>query len=401
MSSVDPGDSRTRLHARSAFINDELIDDVWIEFDDHIRSIGRHAPSSEADRTLHAGVVAPGLIDLQLNGGFGVDVATADGHGWEHLLTELPRTGVTSVLPTLISAPIGDLVTSLRRCVRWRANQESAAGPATPRSRTLGFHVEGPFLAERRRGAHDAAVLIDPSPDAIDRLLAAAGDHLALVTLAPERRGAMSAIRQLVANGTRVAIGHSDATVAVVTEAADAGATFVTHLYNAQRPLHHRDPGVVGAALADPRFTVGLIADGHHVAPTAIAVAFAAAGERIALVTDAVAALGMPLGTFELGGSPVHVRQGGPPRREDGSIAGAATPLDRCIGTAIAAGVDPTQALRAATSVPARAIGRPDLGRLEVGAPADLVWLDQRWRTRACWVAGREVQPIATAGGGA
>lgn len=394
--------SRTPLtvHVARALVDAELIDDVWVEFDDRVRSIGRGAPPKEADLVLESGVLVPGLVDLQLNGAFGVDLADADGEAWEHLVTSLPRTGVTSMLPTFISAPLDELTSSLRRGARWLEVAETYIRGPSPPARALGFHLEGPFLADARRGAHRAAALLDPSPTAAAALLDAAAGHLVLVTLAPERRGAIAAIGQFVSAGVKVAVGHSDASDAVVAEAADAGATMVTHLYNAQRPFHHRDPGVVGAALTDRRLTVGLIADGFHVAPTAIALAFAAAGDRIALVTDGVAALGMPSGTFELGGSPIHVDPSGPPRRADGAIAGAAAPLDVCIGNAIASGVDPRRALLAATSVPAQALGRPDLGRLEVGAPADLAWLDQSWRTRACWVAGQMVDGTAPMGGG-
>jgi len=191
-----------------------------------------------------------------------------------------------------------------------------------------------------------------------------------------------------------VAVGHSDATDAQVRAAADAGATLVTHLYNAQRGLGHRDPGVVGAALADRRLTAGLIVDLHHVAPTAVEVAFAAAAGRIMLVTDAIAALGMPPGTYDLAGAPTTVRAGQPPIRPDGTIAGSALRLDEAVANTVRCGVDPATALLAATRVPADALGRPDLGRLAPGLPADLVWLDDRWRTRACWIDGVPVEPL-------
>ena len=217
-------------------------------------------------------------------------------------------------------------------------------------------------------------------------------DRISYVTLAPEREGAVQAIVDLVAAGIRVA----DRTQRRfdddrVRAAADAGATVVTHLYNAQRPFHHREPGVVGAALTDPRLTLGLIVDGHHVEPAAIRLAFSAAAGRVMLVTDAVAALGMPPGSLELGGDQLVVAAGSPPLRADGTIAGADVPLDACIGHAVDFGVDLVDAIRAATRTPADALGLTDLGRIEPGALADLVLLGDDLRARATWLGGRRV----------
>jgi N-acetylglucosamine-6-phosphate deacetylase len=183
-----------------------------------------------------------------------------------------------------------------------------------------------------------------------------------------------------------------------VLAAADAGATIVTHLYNGQRPLHHRDPGVVGAALSDPRFTLGLIVDLVHVAPTAVRVAFAAAAGRVALVTDATAALGMPPGRYELGGEEVTIEEGRPPVRDDGTLAGASLRLDAAVANTVACGIDLEVALDAATRAPADALGRADLGRIAPDARADLVWLDDDLRARATWVGGRLVAGREAAG---
>jgi N-acetylglucosamine-6-phosphate deacetylase len=232
---------------------------------------------------------------------------------------------------------------------------------------------------------------MDPTPEALAPLLAIA-DRISYVTLAPERAGAVRAIGDLIAAGIRVSIGHSDADDTAVRAAADAGASMVTHLYNAQRPLHHRDPGVVGAALTDSRLTLGLISDGNHVEPTAIRVAFAAAPGRVMLVTDAVAALGMPPGTSVLGGEQIVVTPGRPPLRSDGTIAGADVPLDACLGHALAAGVELVDVVRAATRTPADALGCLDRGRLEPGALGDLVLLgSDDLRVRATWLDGELV----------
>ena len=370
-------------------LDDRLVDDVWIGIDQgRVVDIGTGRPPG-THRWLPDGVLAPGLIDGQLNGAFGVDLVAADAAEWHEVHTRLLGTGVTAVVPTFITAPVDELVAAMRSARRYMG--EARERRASPSARTVGLHLEGPFLAMARRGAHDPRYLQDPTPRAIDTLIEAGADALRYVTLAPERPGALMAIERLVRAGIRAAVGHSDATDDQVAAGADAGASLITHLYNAQRPLRHRDPGVVGAALSDPRFTVGLIADLHHVAPAAIRVAFAAAQGRIMLVTDAVAALGMQPGTYHLGGRPTIVREGAPPVRSDGTIAGSSLRLDDAVTNAVSCGIDHAVALTAASRVPADALGRPDLGRIQLGLPADLVWLGDDGRARTTWLDGRVV----------
>ena len=182
-------------------------------------------------------------------------------------------------------------------------------------------------------------------------------------------RGAIDAIQRVVNAGVRVSLGHTEAVAADVTAAADAGATCVTHIFNAQRPLGHREPGVPGQALADPRFTIGLIADLHHVAAQICTVVLRAASGRVALVTDATAAAGMPPGRYRLADVPVHVHADGePPRRGDGRLAGSSLTLDAAIRNLVSIGIDLVQAVEAASRVPADALGRSDLGRIAPGA---------------------------------
>jgi N-acetylglucosamine-6-phosphate deacetylase len=334
------------------------------------------AAGGPPDVVLPEGVLAPGLIDLQVNGCFGVDFAVDDD--WSTAVRRLPETGVTAFLPTLITAPLADLVDGLRRMPG-----------ALPGARVLGMHVEGPFLAETRRGAHDPSLFCDPTPERIDALLEPG--TMALLTLAPERRGAVAAIAHVAREGVLVSVGHSDAHAEEVALAAEAGARMVTHLFNAQRGIHHREPGVAGQALADERLVCGLILDGHHVAETVARVAFAAAPGRIALVTDAISATGMPPGIYDLGDEPVIVRDGEPPVRADGTLAGATLRLDDAVARAVRIGVEPPAAIEAASRVPADLLGRPDLGRIAPGAHADLVWLDDAYRARAVWVGGELV----------
>ena len=365
-----------------------VLEDAVVEIDDgrvvDVRS------GCAADVDLGHGVLAPGFVDLQVNGCYGVDFADASPQQWDVLTTRLLETGVTSLLPTFITAPVAELAAALRRTA-----QVLPALPDRPRARVLGVHLEGPFLVESRRGAHDAAWLRDPSPADVQELLDAGAGLLRLLTLAPERDGALDAVRTLAAAGVLVSVGHSDATAAQVHAAADAGARMVTHLFNAQRPLLHREPGVVGQALADDRLTSGLVLDLHHVSAQAARIAFAAAPGRVALVTDAAAPAGMPPGRYALGGQPVVLEQGAPPLREDGTIAGSALRLDDAVANAVRLGVDLAAAVAAASTVPADLLGRSDLGRIAPGATADLVWLDDDLRARATWVGGVRVGEAA------
>jgi N-acetylglucosamine-6-phosphate deacetylase len=211
------------------------------------------------------------------------------------------------------------------------------------------------------------------------------------VTLAPERQGGLQAIKRLAGAGVVVSVGHSDARAEQVAAAAAAGARMVTHVFNAQRGLHHREPGVAGQALADPRLVIGLIADLHHVHPAVCWIVMRAARGRVALVTDAVAATGMPPGRYELGGEPLELSGDSPPLRADGTIAGSMLRLDQAIGNLVGLGIEPVEAVEAATRVPADLLGRSDLGRLEPGTRADLVWLSDAWKALATWIDGAEV----------
>jgi N-acetylglucosamine-6-phosphate deacetylase len=355
--------------------------------DGAISGVGPGLPARPADVTLDTGYLLPGFVDLQVNGYFGADFQTADASSWAVVAGRLPETGTTSFAPTVITAPIDSLVATLRGA------RPIVAGLPPGGARVLGVHVEGPFIAPRRRGAHNPAWITEPTPTAVGALVEAGGGLLRLVTLAPEVAGALAAIDQLISAGVLVSVGHSDATAEQVAAAADHGARMVTHLFNAQRPLRHREPGVVGQALADDRLTAGLIADLHHVAAPVCGLAFRAAPGRIALVTDAAAPAGMPPGEYLLGGEPVTLPPGAgaPPVRADGTLAGSALRMDVAVGNAVACGVSLPAAVAAATRIPADLIGRPDLGRLAAGAAADLVWLGPDLRTRATWVGGQLV----------
>jgi N-acetylglucosamine-6-phosphate deacetylase len=342
-------------------------------------------PPGDGHLQLDHGVLVPGLVDLQVNGFGGVDLAEADPDGWARVAAGMATAGVTSFLATFTTAPLDELVAAMGRA---RAAMARPGG-----ARLLGVHLEGPFLSPARKGAHDPTAMLDPSPAAVDQLIEAGRGVLVLMTLAPERPGAVAAIASLVRAGVVVSVGHSDAYAAEVAAAADAGARMVTHLFNAQRGLGHREPGVAGQALADPRLTLGLIADLQHVHPAICRVVLAAAPGRVVLISDATAAAGMPPGRYRLGGVAVEVSDHGLPRRDDGTIAGSTLLLDRAVANVVGLGSSLPDAVAAATRVPADLIGRDDLGRIAPGAVADLAWLGGDLDAIATWVGGTLVWP--------
>lgn len=338
-------------------------------------------------RTLDATglLVVPGFVDLQCNGAGGFDL-TADPERLWDVAALLPRWGVTAWLPTIVTAPAE---------VRARALAALAAGP--PEGWTgaipLGLHFEGPFLAPERRGAHNPVHLRSPDPALIGGWSRDAG--VAMATMAPELPGALDLVAALTEAGVAVSLGHSDATEAEALAAVDAGARSVTHMFNAMPPARHRAPGLAGVALTDERLTVGLIVDGLHVASRMIDLAARALGDRLALVTDAVAALGLPPGPVRLGdmdaeadGRSVRLASGGP-------LAGSVLSLDQAVGNlaAFTAGrVDLDAAVTAATATPARLLGLvAERGVLIPGAAGDVVLLDPGPRSVVAAIVGGEV----------
>lgn len=336
-----------------------------------------------------SGMLTPGLIDVQNNGCFGVEFAIADVGDYRTALAALAARGVTAVMPTLVTAPM----TAILDAMACAAAAEDALA-AEPLARILGVHLEGPFLSPAYRGAHRAEWMTEPTPEALDALFRAPATRrmLRMMTLAPEREHALRAIRRLSDCGVVVALGHTDATHEQIAAAAEAGARMVTHLFNAQRPFRHRDPGVPGAALTDPRLLFGLIVDGVHVHELACRLAFQAAPERVVAVSDSILIAGLPPGTqAAFGGGPVMVDASGAGRRPDGTLAGSGIVLDEGVRRMIRAGIDPARVLTAATGTAADAIGRQDLGRLAPGALADLVWWDDAFQPRRVWLGGLEV----------
>jgi N-acetylglucosamine-6-phosphate deacetylase len=325
-------------------------------------------------------LVAPGFIDLQINGGFGCDFTTDPGSIWE-VGAALPRYGVTSFLPTIITAPLE--VSAAGRAVLHRGAPAGFKG-----ARPLGLHLEGPFLNPGRRGAHNPQHLRLPLEQDLQGWSRENG--VALVTLAPELPGGLEATRLLAERGVVVSAGHSLATWDEAHAAFAAGVTCGTHLFNVMPPIDHRNPGLAAALLTHPAVHFGMIADGVHLHPGIVRMAWQAAGpERPFLVSDAMAALGMPPGTYELGELAVTV-DGVSARLADGRLAGSLLTLDQAVRNLLA-WTDCTlqQALAAASLNPARALGLDDqYGRIAAGLCADLVLLTPDLRVAATLVGG-------------
>jgi N-acetylglucosamine-6-phosphate deacetylase len=323
--------------------------------------------------------LAPGFIDLQVNGGGGIllnDQPTVDG--MRAVARAHRRYGTTACLPTLIT----DTHEKMRAAI---AAARSVAG----KDGVLGVHLEGPFISPRRPGVHRPDRIANPGPGDLEELCELARAGSSLVTLAPECVPA-GFVRSLASSGVRVSIGHSEATATIVMQAAEDGATGVTHLFNAMPPMSAREPGIIGAALAERRLTAGLIVDGIHVDPVSVRAAFAAKGsDRIALVTDAMPTVGASLDRFELVGRNIRLRDGRL-TTEEGTLAGAHLDMASAVRNAVRLAKVPLEdALRAASLTPARFLGLDkERGTLVPNARADLVALSEELMVVATWVDG-------------
>ena len=340
------------------------------------------SPRSEdlpEDSREFTGLLCPGFIDLQINGAFGADIGS-DAETLEILAEQLPSTGVTAFLPTLVSSPPDRYERFFAALEGWCAK--------TPGAQALGAHLEGPFLAQSRKGAHDVAHLRPVDKGFLSHLLDSG--KVRVMTLAPELPRALEAIAHLVETRVVASAGHTEATYDELVRAADAGLSLGTHLYNAMSPLKHRSPGAVGALLTDERVKVGIIVDGVHVHVGALRVAYQAKGsDGLALVTDAMEAAGMPPGDYKLGGREVRL-QDGSVLLPDGTLAGSALTMDQAVRNTVRfLGVPLAEAARMASEVPARTLSLEHKGKISIGCDADFTLVDQEGTVRQTIVAGR------------
>lgn len=325
--------------------------------------------------------VLPGYIDVQLNGGFGVDF-TANPDRLAEVAAQLPAMGVTAFVPTVITSP--PRVTA--RAVDVLADQS----PTPEGARSLGVHLEGPYLNPSRRGAHPPQHL--RLPDQAEARTWSRDAGVVLVTLAPELDGGLDLVRELTARGVVVSVGHTAASTVELADAFAAGVTGATHLYNAMGSMSARAPGTIGPLLADPAIICGLIVDGIHVDAVMVQIAYRSLGvERIALVTDAIAALGLPPGAYSIGDTTVNVDETGC-RTPSGVLAGSVLRMDEAVRNFMAfTGCSLADASMSASTTPAKLLGRSDLGRVAEGLLADLVVVDGQMNVVATIIAGRVV----------
>jgi N-acetylglucosamine-6-phosphate deacetylase len=349
----------------------ELLRPGWIEVSEgSVHAIGAGATPRPADRDLGPVTVVPGFVDTHLHGGGGANFSTASHADTSAAVALHRRHGTTTLFASLVTAGPAELL----RQVRELANDVRTGLIA-------GIHVEGPWISTKRCGAHQPSLMRDPDPAEIDRVLDAGGGAIRMVTIAPERDGAVAAIRNIVDVGVVAAVGHTEATYGQTRAAIAAGATVGTHLFNAMRPIDRREPGPIVALLEDDRVTVELITDGVHVAPAIYRhVTHAAGPDRVSLVTDAMSATGMTDGVYRLGPLAVDVVDGVARVAGTDIIAGSTATMDEVFRFAVThSGLPWDEALMAAVRQasinPARALGLPCTG-LVPGATADLVVLD-------------------------
>lgn len=355
----------------------------WLETSgDRILGCGTGSPPRPADVNLPDAIVVPGFVDMHVHGGGGATYTDAGSADIVRAAAFHRRHGTTATLASLVTGSPAELRSAVR-----------ALAEATHAGIVAGIHLEGPWLSPGRCGAHDPQQMRDPEPAEIDALLEAGDGAVRMVTLAPERPGSDDAIARFIDAGVVVALGHTDATYEQTRHAIDLGATVGTHLFNAMRPLHHREPGPSLALLQDPRVTIELIADGQHVHPAVLSAVIAAVGpERVALVTDAISAAGLDDGEFRLGAMELDVVSAVPRVRGTSTIAGSTATMDglfRAVtGQPPASDAGLVAAVQMTSTTPARALGLDSVGSLRSGQNANLVVLDANLAVTAVMANG-------------
>lgn len=379
------------LHAHAVLTPSRRLSPGWVTVRGSVvTALGSGRPPTEGHVVRLGGhLIVPGYVDLHVHGGGGAQVngdSANDVRGSVRRFADHHvRHGTTALLATAVSCPPDELLEVVRGIAACMEDPQAGA-------RILGAHLEGPWLSPARAGAQDIHFLRPPDAGELGRLQRAAPDTIRRVTLAPELPGALALIGELTRHRIVASIGHTDADFATAQEAIEAGATSVTHLFNAMPGLHHRDPGPAAAALRDARVTVELIADGVHIHPAVLALVVRAAPGRVVAVTDAVAATGLAAGRHEIGHGAVDVAAGRVSMVDaPQTLAGSVLTMDEAVANLVRAGVSVQEAVTAATATPARTIEDSSIGVIRVGSGADLAILDPELRCSATVVGGRAV----------
>lgn len=335
---------------------------------------------------LEGAYVIPGLIDIHTHGNSNVDFSDGDYNGDIKMASYLAKNGITSFAPATMTLPYKTIGDALAAGLKLKNNRPANA------ARILGVNMEGPFFSEKKKGAQNGEYLKLPDYTAFKKLYDDSEGLISIIDLAPELPGAINFIKKAKADCV-VSIAHTDANYEQAKTAIEAGATHVTHLYNAMPPIHHREPGVIGAASENENVRAEIICDGIHIHPSAIRIAFKLFGaDKICLISDALRCCGMPDGEYMLGGQKVWL-SGNVARLEDGTIAGSATNLYSCMQNTIRFGIPKESAIRAATWNPACAIHKENLvGSIANGKLADFIICDKNLKLKEIYINGKIVK---------
>lgn len=342
------------------------------------------AACREESTDLQGAYVIPGLIDVHTHGNSGADFSDGDLEGLRKMAAYLAKEGVTSFAPASMTLPYDVLEKAFETGLALHKEMPENS------SRLMGIQMEGPFFSEKKKGAQNGAYLRDPDFEAFKKLYEGCEGLIRIADVAPELPGAVEFTKEASKLCT-VSIAHTDASYEEAKAVIDAGSTHLTHLYNAMPPIHHRKPGVIGAASEQESVAAEVICDGYHVHPSSIRMAFKLFPGRICLISDSLRCCGMPDGKYELGGQDVFL-EGGVARLADGTIAGSASNLYTCMKNAVQFGISKEEAILAATATPAKEIGCFDkIGSIAAGKYADFVVCDENLAKQEVYIGGKKV----------